>query len=110
MKGHPKRYDIYLVDLNPSRGSEYEKIRPVVVVSQNDMNKHLETVVICPLTTTLHLKWRSRIQVDCVGTLSEIAIDQIRAISKQRLKKKIDRVSNESISMLKRVITEMYGE
>ncbi len=110
MKRHPRRYDIYLADLNPSRGSECEKIRPVVIVSQDEMNKHLETVVVCPLTTTLHLKWRSRIQVECAGTPSEIAIDQIRAISKSCLKKKIDHISTESATLLRRTITEMYGE
>ena len=110
MTRHPKRYDIYLADLNPSIGSEYEKIRPVVVISQDEMNKHLETVVVCPLTSTIHLTWRSRIQIDCAGTPSEIAIDQIRAISKQRLKKKVDRIPVESAKLLRRIITEMYGE
>ena len=110
MKRPPKRYDIYLANLNPLMGSEYEKIRPVVVVSQDEMNKHLETVVVCPLTSALHLKWRSRLQVDCAGTPSEIAIDQIRAISKQRLKKKIDHIPTQSSQLLRRIITEMYGE
>ena len=110
MKRQPKRYDVYLADLNPSMGSEYEKIRPVVVVSQDEMNKHLETVVVCPLTSALHLNWRSRLQVDCAGTPSEIVIDQIRTLSKQRLKKKIDHIPLQSAQFLKSIITEMYGE
>ena len=68
------------------------------------------TVVVCPLTSALHLKGPSRLQVDCAGTPSEIAIDQIRAISMQRLKKKIDHLPTQSPKLLRRMITEMYGE
>jgi mRNA interferase MazF len=49
-----KRYEIYYADLNPTIGGEIQKIRPVVVISQNEMNKYLETVVVCPLTLKLH--------------------------------------------------------
>ena len=51
-----KRYEIYFADLNPTIGSEIQKIRPVVIVSQDEMNKYLETIVICPLTSKLHPK------------------------------------------------------
>ena len=80
-----KRYEIYLADLNPARGSEIKKTRPVVIVSMDEMNTHLETVVICPLTTRLHLNWRSRQQITCRNKSAEIAVDQIRTISKSRL-------------------------
>ena len=106
----PQRYDIYLADLNPTVGSEIKKIRPVVIVSPNEMNKYLETIVICPLTSKLHPKWRSRIQITCAGKKSEIAVDQIRTISKQRLKNKVDQLSHENAAQLRRLITEMYGE
>ena len=106
----PKRYDIYLADLNSTVGSEIKKIRPVVIVSPNEMNKYLETIVICPLTSRLHPKWRSRIQITCAGKESEIAVDQIRTISKQRLKNKVDPLSHENAAQLRRLISEMYGE
>jgi len=105
----PKRYDIYFADLNPTVGGEIKKIRPVIIVSRDEMNKHLETVVVCPLTSRLHPLWRSRLQIVCAGKNSEIAVDQIRTISKRRLKKKIDRISDEEAAQLKRIITEMYG-
>ncbi|MGH9895385.1 MAG: type II toxin-antitoxin system PemK/MazF family toxin [bacterium] len=54
-----ERYSLYLADLNPTRGSEINKVRPVVVVSQNAMNRHLDTLVVCPLTTKLHPRWRN---------------------------------------------------
>jgi mRNA interferase MazF len=105
----PKRYDIYLADLNPTIGSEISKVRPVVVISQNAMNRNLETIVVCPLTTKLHPTWRSRLQIDCAGKAAEIAIDQIRTISQQRLKQKIDRLSDESAAQLRQLVVEMYG-
>jgi mRNA interferase MazF len=105
----PKRYDIYLADLNPTIGSEISKVRPVVVISQNAMNRNLETIVVCPLTSKLHPTWRSRLQVDCTGKAAEIALDQIRTISQQRLKQKIDQLSDESAAQLRQLIVEMYG-
>ncbi len=105
-----KRYEIYYADLNPTIGSEIQKIRPVVVISQNEMNKYLETVVVCPLTSKLHPKWRSRIQTTCEKKPVEIAVDQIRSISKQRLKNKIDILPPDDALKLRYLITEMYGE
>ncbi len=59
----PKRYEIYLAELNPTVGAEISKTRPVMIVSQNEMNRYLETIVICPLTSKLHPQWQSRLQV-----------------------------------------------
>ncbi len=106
----PKRYEIYFANLNPAVGSEISKIRPVVIVSQDEMNQHLDTVVVCPLTSKLHPQWRSRLQITCAGKAAEIAVDQIRTISKQRLKQKMDQLSLEASAQLRRLITEMYGE
>lgn len=105
-----KRYEIYYADLNPTIGSEIKKVRPVVIISRDEMNKYLETVVVCPLTSRLHLKWRTRLQINCAHKKAEIAVDQIRTISKQRLKKKIDKLSNIKAAQLRRLITDMYGE
>ena len=82
----------------------------VVVVSQNEMNQFLDTVVVCPLTSALHPQWRSRLQIQCAGKEAEIAVDQIRTISKQRLRDQIDRLSTETAAQLRRLVTEMYGE
>ena len=105
-----KRYDIYFADLNPAMGSEIQKVRPVVVISQDEMNKYLDTVVICPLTSKLHPRWRTRIQIKCANKNAEIAVDQIRTISKQRLKNKLDQLSDIKAAQLRKLITDMYGE
>ncbi|MEW6076567.1 MAG: type II toxin-antitoxin system PemK/MazF family toxin [Thermodesulfobacteriota bacterium] len=105
-----KRYDIYYADLNPAIGSEIRKVRPVVVISQDEMNQHLETIVVCPLTSKLHPQWRTRIQITCADKKAEIAVDQIRTISRKRLQKKIDRLPDGKAAQLRKLITDMYGE
>lgn len=105
-----KRYDIFWAELDPARGSEIAKTRPVVVVSLDILNEVLATVTVCPLTNQLHLGWRSRVQIKCAGKPAEVAVDQIRTINKQRLGRKLDSLSESEASALRRVITEMYGE
>ena len=110
MASFPRRYAVYIADLNPTKGAEIHKVRPVVVVSRDEMNRHLETVVVCPLTSKLHPRWRGRLQVRCAGQDAEIAIDQIRTISKQRLGQPIDALSADNAVQLRRIISEMYAE
>ncbi len=67
MTPFPRRYAVYIADLNPAVGNEIRKVRPVVVVSRDEMNRFLDTVVICPLTSKLDPRWRGRLQVRCAG-------------------------------------------
>jgi mRNA interferase MazF len=106
----PERYAIFLANLDPSRGSEIAKTRPVVIVSRDDMNQYLDTVVVCPLTSKLHPRWRSRVPVRCAGRKAEIAIDQIRTLSKSRLVRRIDDLTAADAASVRRLIIEMYGE
>ena len=111
MPDFPKRYEIRHANLNPTIGSEIRKARPVVIVSKDDLNRLLDTVVVCPLTSSLHPHWRTRLQIKCAGRDSEIAIDQIRTISKQRLVGQVlDRLSSDEAAQLRRIIGEMYAE
>lgn len=110
MATFPERYTIYFADLNPTVGGEIRKVRPVVLVSENDRNRFLDAVVVRPLISTLHPQWRSRLQIRCAGREAEIAVDQIRTISKQRLRRRLDRLSAEDAALLRRLITKMYGE
>lgn len=105
-----ERYGVYFADLDPARGREIAKSRPVVVVSHDAMNRHLDTVVVCPLTSQLHPQWRSRIQIVCARKKAEIAVDQIRTISKQRFGKKVDRLDASVAAQVRQLITQMYGE
>jgi mRNA interferase MazF len=105
-----KRYEIRWTALDPTRGAEMAKTRPAVVVSLDALNRVLPTVTVCPLTSQLHPSWRSRLQVRCGGRPAEIAVDQIRTVSKIRLKDKIGALTRNEAAALRRVITEMYGE
>lgn len=104
-----KRYEIRWAALDPVLGSEMAKTRPVVVVSLDALNGRLPTVTVCPLTSQLHPAWRSRLAVRCAGRAAEIAVDQIRTISKKRLGRKIGSLSEDEAASLRRLITEMYG-
>lgn len=110
MASFPRRYGIYIADLDPTVGREIHKTRPVAVVSRDEMNRLLETVVVCPLTSRLHPGWRGRLQVQCAGQDAEIAVDQIRTISKRRLGRRIDHLSPGDASHLRRIIAEAYAE
>jgi len=105
-----KRYEIRWTALDPARGAEMGKTRPAVIVSLDALNQRLRTVTVCPLTSELHPSWRSRLQVPCGGRQAELAVDQIRAVSKARLGDRISSLSKNDAAALRRVITEMYGE
>ena len=105
-----KRYEIRWTQLDPAKGAEMAKTRPAVIVSLDVLNERLQTVTVCPLTTRLHPAWRSRLQVRCRGRPSEVAVDQIRTVSKARLGEKIGSLNKDEAAALRRVITEMYGE
>ncbi len=104
------RYEIRWADLEPRRGAEMAKRRPVVIVSLDVLNRQLQTVTVCPLTTSVHPTWRSRLQVRVGRRKAEIAVDQIRTISKCRLGSRIGILSEDEASRLRRIISEMYGE
>lgn len=104
-----ERYTAYWVDLDPTRGSELSKRRPAVVISDDEMNASLRTVVVCPLTTRLHPRWPSRIRTEVAGQTAEIACDQIRTVSRSRLGERIGPIDDAAAAAVRHVITEMYG-
>lgn len=105
-----KRYEIRWAALDPVRGAEMSKTRPAVIVSLDSLNQRLATVTICPLTSQLHPTWRTRLGCRISGRHAEIAVDQIRTVSKSRLGAKIGTLSSNEAQSLRRLITEMYGE
>ena len=105
-----KRYEVRWAQLDPTVGTEMAKARPVVIVSLDVLNERLQTVTVCPITSQLHPTWRTRIEVRVARRPAEIAVDQIRTISKARLGKKIGSLTPSDAGALRRLITEMYGE
>jgi len=105
-----KRYEVYWAALDPTAGAEMAKTRPVVIVSLDVLNARLQTVTVCPLTSQLHPAWRTRLSVRIARRAAEVAVDQIRTISKTRLGTKLGALSESDAQALRRLITEMYGE
>ena len=108
----PKRYDVLSGQSRScSRKRTAQDPATAVIVSLDvDINRALETIVICPSTTQLHPGWRSRIPVKIAGKAAEIAADQIRAISKRRLGRKIGALSTRDAATLRRLLGEMYTD
>lgn len=100
-----KQYDIVLVNLDPTIGSEIKKTRPCVVISPNEMNDHLRTVIIAPMTSTSH-SYPTRVRVDQNNQESWVVIDQLRTIDKIRIIKKFGTLSDKEILACKNVIRE----
>lgn len=101
------QYQIVLVNLNPTIGSEIKKTRPCVVISPNEMNKYLKTVVIAPMTSSVK-NYPTRVSVKHGGKKGSIVLDQIRTIDKQRIIKTFEHLLKEEIKTLKGVIKETY--
>jgi mRNA interferase MazF len=104
-----ERYTVYWVDLEPTVGSEMAKRRPAVVISDDAMNARLQTVVVCPLTGRIHERWPSRVQTSTTGRPAEIAVDQIRTVSRRRIGDALGTLSSAEAASVRHVITEMYG-
>jgi mRNA interferase MazF len=101
------QYDIVLVNLDPTVGSEIQKTRPCVIVSPNEINHNLQTLVVSPMTTTSR-KYPTRVEVKHNGKTGWIAIDQIRTIDKVRVVKTIGTLNKSEIREVKSVIKETF--
>ena len=102
-----KQYSIVLVNLDPTIGREIKKPRPCVIISPNEMNKYLNTIVLTPITTNLK-KYPSRVSVKHNGKMGMIAIDQIRTVDKTRIIRVFDHLTKSEIEKCKSVIKETF--
>jgi len=102
-----EQYSIVLVNLDPTIGSEIKKTRPCVIISPNEINKFLRTIIVAPMTTNSK-NYPTRIRVKHNGKKGMIAIDQIRTIDKSRILKTFDQLSNSEIQKCKDIIRETF--
>ncbi len=100
------QYDVLLIDLDPTRGHEIQKTRPCLVISPNEMNKNIGTVIVAPMTTKSH-SYPSRIEVNFDGKQGWVVLDQIRTVDKTRLVKQLGKIKPGEISTVKAAIQEM---
>ncbi len=102
-----KQYQIVLVNLDPTLGSEIKKTRPCVIVSPNEINDHLRTVVIAPMTST-DKRYPTRVKVKHNNQEGWIVLEQLRTVDKIRILKKLGTLTEKEIKECKRVIKETY--
>jgi len=101
-----KQYSIYLVNLDPTIGREIKKTRPCIILSPNEMNNCLSTIIIAPMTTKSH-NFPTRVQINFQGKNGWAVLDQIRAIDKVRLVKALGKLDADKIKEIKDVLNEM---
>lgn len=100
------QYEIYWVNLDPTIGREMKKTRPCVILSPDDMNQFIATVIVAPVTSTIR-SYPSRVKFVLNGKTNMIALDQIKTIDKLRLQDKIGKLNTVTIAIVKKVIEEM---
>lgn len=102
-----KQYEIVLVNLDPTIGSEIKKTRPCLIISPNEMNKYLRTVTVAPMTTKSK-NYPTRVEIKHENKIGWVVIDQIRTIDKQRILKILGRLSKPEVKEVKAVIEETF--
>jgi len=103
-----KRFEVWMVNLDPTVGSEINKTRPAAIVSPDELNAHLHTVVVVPLTTGRTYAFRIPTQIQ--GKKGVAAIDQIRTVDKRRLVKKVGTIRGKTRTDVLSALAEMFAE
>ena len=103
------QYDIFLVQLDPTVGHEIKKTRPCLIISPDEMNNSISTVIIAPMTTKSH-KYPTRVELKFQKKNGWIVLDQIRTVDRKRLIKKIGEINRNTILKVKNVLSEMLVE
>jgi mRNA interferase MazF len=101
-----KQYGVYWINLDPTTGSEVNKTRPCVIISPDEMNQFIRTVIIAPLTHTIKL-YPTRVICEINGDRGSIMLDQIRTVDKSRIGKYIATVNSDEIDKIKSIINQM---
>ncbi|MDP2453150.1 MULTISPECIES: type II toxin-antitoxin system PemK/MazF family toxin [unclassified Kaistella] len=104
-----KRFEIYFVEFDPTKCSEISKTRPGVILSPDEMNEALNTVIIAPLTSTLK-NYPSRVNCLVKNKKGQIALDQIRCVDKSRLKNKLAKLSENEQTEVLEILQEMFSK
>jgi mRNA interferase MazF len=104
-----ERFDVFLVNLDPTVGSEIKKTRPCLVISPDDMNLYISTVIIAPMTTK-GKEYPTRLVCQFQGKNGQIILDQIRTVDKVRLIKKLGRISQDEQEMVLATLAKMFAE
>ena len=102
------RFDVCLVNLDPTLGHEIKKTRPCLIISPDEMNKHIRTVIVAPMTT-MGRKYPTRISTSFEGRKGQIVLDQIRTVNKKRLVKVLGRIDEPTAGRVLETLAEMFA-
>ncbi|MGE3804814.1 MAG: type II toxin-antitoxin system PemK/MazF family toxin [Gemmataceae bacterium] len=102
------RFEVYLINLDPTVGSEIKKTRPCLVVSPDEMNHHIRTVIVAPLTTAGR-PYPTRVACRFKGKDGQVVLDQIRTVDRSRLVKKLGKIDGPTAAAVLNVIQEMFA-
>lgn len=103
-----RRYDVYLVNLDPTVGSEIQKTRPCLVISPDEMNRHIRTVIIAPMTSTRR-DYPTRVDVTFQRKKGQVVLDQIRTVDKARLVKQLGRLPEARCRDVADLLQQMFA-
>lgn len=103
-----KRFDVYLINLDPAIGSEIQKARPCLVISPDEMNRHIRTVIVAPMTTKGR-SYPTRVACEFQGKKGQIVLDQIRTVDKLRLVKRLGRIDKKVQEEMLCVLQKMFA-
>jgi mRNA interferase MazF len=104
-----KRFEVYLVNLDPTVGSEIKKTRPCLIVSPDEMNRHIATAIIAPMTTKGR-NYPTRVSCKFEGKRGQVVLDQLRTVDKKRLVKKLGRMDKKTQQAVLATLAEMFAE
>ena len=103
-----KRFEVYLVNLDPTVGSEIKKTRPCLIVSPDEMNRHIATVIIAPMTTKGR-NYPTRISCNFEGKSGQVVLDQLRTVDRKRLVKKLGKIDKKTQQLVLSTLAEMFA-
>lgn len=103
-----KRFEVYLINLDPTIGHEIKKTRPCLIISPNEMNQHISSAIVAPMTTK-GKKYPTRISCSFQGKKGQIVLDQIRTVGKKRLVKRLGTISKNSQENTIQILQEMFA-
>lgn len=104
-----KRFDVYLVNLDPTIGNEIQKTRPCLVISPDEMNRFISTVIVAPMTTAGRA-YPTRVTCRFQGKDGQVVLDQIRTVDKTRLVKQLGRISSATQKKVLAILAELFAE
>jgi mRNA interferase MazF len=103
----PSRGEVFLVELDPTRGSEIRKTRPCVVISPDELNHHLATTIVAPMTTGTH-PYPFRVACRFEGKQGHIVLDEIRTVDRERLRKRLGAIKPATLRSVLQVLAELF--